>query len=334
MTSAAAPAPVALSPVASTYAKASAAPNTRRAYAAKLKLWQAHTTAAGLVPFPADPAAVANWLATRAEAGQSVATLRTAVAAVRAGHVANGFTFDTRAPEIILVLRGIARTHAREQRQAAPLRGDDVTGLVSNLPRYPLAVRDGALLALGYIFAARRSELVGLDLERQGDGDGYLRIGARSVDLVLARSKTATAGDVETVSIPRARVQTAVAAIERWIALASITPGTPLFRRVTKSGRIGTGRLHAGSVGRILQDRIRDHLVAQGVQETTATTDAARYSGHSLRVGFATSAAVAGSGPDEIATVTRHASLEMPRRYAKRADALRCSPFNRDGMTV
>jgi hypothetical protein len=48
---------------------------------------------------------------------------------------------------------GIARTHAREPRQAAPLRGRDITDLLASLTGDPFAVRDGALIALGYIFA-------------------------------------------------------------------------------------------------------------------------------------------------------------------------------------
>ena len=56
------------------------------------------------------------------------------------------------------------------------------------------------------------------------------------------------------------------------------------------------------------------------------------YSGHSLRVGFAVSAAEAGVDLRSIATVTRHASMEMPRRYAERADQLRTSPYKVAGV--
>ena len=68
--------------------------NTRRAYAAQLRLWFAHCEQTGRAPFPAAPAAVANWIATRAthgersgkrardgQLGQAISTLRVAVAA-------------------------------------------------------------------------------------------------------------------------------------------------------------------------------------------------------------------------------------------------------------
>ena len=136
---------------------------------------------------------------------------------------------------------------------------------------------------------------------------------------------------VETVAIPRAAVQTAVAAIDRWLKLAGIQPGEPLLRRVRNSGEDRERGLHHR-----LQARIRDHLLTRDphLSEQDAAKDAGQFSGHSLRVGFATTAAEAGVTADEIALATRHASLEMPRRYAKCADALRRSPFDRDGMNV
>ena len=57
-----------------------------------------------------------------------------------------------------------------------------------------------------------------------------------------------------------------------------------------------------------------------------AHEDAARYSGHSLRVGFAVTAAEGGADIRSIASVTRHRSLAMPARYAEKADQVRTSP--------
>ena len=320
-----------LSSDARAYAAASQADHTRRAYAAQLKLWPAHAEAAARPAFPADPADVANWLAARAQAGQAYATLRTAIAAVRAGHVAKGLAFDTRAPEIELVMRGIGRTHARDQRQAEPLRGIDVTEILAGLGRAPIDLRDGALIAIAYLFALRRSELVALDAGEHGTGDGFVTVTARTVDLVLVRSKTARAGEVERVSVPRGSVTRAVEAVERWIAAAGIAPASPLLRSITKGGAVG-GRLHPQSVPGILKRRIAEHLERKGVPRDKAEAEAARFSGHSLRVGFAVTAAEAGATADEIATVTRHRGLEMPRRYAAKADAVRRSPFNRPGV--
>ncbi len=156
-------------------------------------------------------------------------------------------------------------------------------------------------------------------------------INARTIDLVLVRSKTARAGEVERLSVPRGSVTCAVEAIERWISASGVTPRTPLLRNVTKGGTVG-GRLHPQSVPGILQRRIAEHLERRGVPRDMAEAEVGRYSGHSLRVGFAVMAAEAGATADEIATVTRHRSLEMPRRYAAKAKAVRRSPFNQPGV--
>lgn len=110
------PAPaVALTADARRYAAASKAANTRRAYGSQLAQWEVYAAASVVPAYPAHPAHVANWLAQRASAGQAHATLRTAIAAVRAGHVAHGIAWDSRAPEIEAVMAGIGRAHAREQ---------------------------------------------------------------------------------------------------------------------------------------------------------------------------------------------------------------------------
>lgn len=342
-----APAPVVtsqLNDTARAYARASKSDNTRRAYAAQLTLWEAYADRTGRPAFPASAADVANWLAERAAAGQAYATLRTAIAAVRAGHVAHGLSFDTRAPAIETVMAGIGRTHAREQRQAEPIRGTDIAAVLVGLGTRPIDLRDGALFALGYVFALRRSELVALDYEVQGTGDGCVRLTARTAELVLARSKGSRAGEVERVVVPREKVSRAIEAIEQWIAVAGVQPGEPILRRVSKGGVIGGrtsqgstdetgGRLNPEAVPQILRSRMARHYRERdGAPKDKARTEAGRFSGHSLRVGLSVTAAEAGATADEIATVTRHRSLEMPRRYAKKADALRRSPFNRAGM--
>jgi site-specific recombinase XerC len=121
--------------------------------------------------FPADPTLVANYLAERGAAGQSSQTLRILVAAIKAGHEANGLAFDTKAPAITRTLRGIRNSSAKLPRQAEPMRATDVLELIGAADASPIGRRDAALLALGYVFALRRSELAALDLESQGSGE-------------------------------------------------------------------------------------------------------------------------------------------------------------------
>ena len=53
------------------------------------------------------------------------------------------------------------------------------------------------------------------------------------------------------------------------------------------------------------------------------------YSGHSLRSGFATSAAEAGAEERTIMAMTGHKSTEMVRRYIKNADLFKNNALNK-----
>ena len=123
----------------------SARPNTRRAYVAQLKQWLAWCADAGLPPFPAEPTRVANYLSERAVKGQSVSTLRTVVAAIKAGHDAQGLSFDSKAPAILRTLRGIHNANPKLAKQTEPIGehtlercGDDKT-VVNRQDRNALA---------------------------------------------------------------------------------------------------------------------------------------------------------------------------------------------------
>ena len=308
----------------------SARPNTRRAYAAQLKQWLAWSEASGMTSFPADPNAVANYLAERATKGQTVSTLRTVVAAIKAGHDAQGLTFDSQSPAIVRTLRGIHNAAPRIAKQAEPIRGPDILELMDSTDASLIGARDSALLALGYVFALRRSELVALDFETQGDGDGVLRITARTMEVALAISKT-SAGETQTVAVPRLENAEAVQAVETWVKLAGIKKGEPLLQNVRKGGKLG-GRLHPQSVAKIIKARVGMHYEDLGASSDDARAEASRFSGHSLRVGFCVSAAEAGADLRAMATVSRHKSLTMPARYAQKAEQIRTSPHRLAGV--
>lgn len=323
-------APQSLSERARCYVGQSARPNTRRAYSAQLKLWFAWCEEKRLEVFPADPVTVANFLADRADAGRSVSTLRTAVAAIKAGHDANGLSFDSKAPVIVRTLAGIRNAAPRLPKQAEPIRGAEILDLMDGADQTLLGARDAALLALGYIFAFRRSELVSLDLEVQGSGAGILKITAKTIEVSFAMTKTSADG-VETVAVPRSANAEAVQAVEAWIKLAGIKKGEPLMRQVKKGGKVA-GRLHPQSVAKIIKTRVGAHYEDLGASAIDAKAEGAKYSGHSLRVGFCVSAAEAGADLRAIASISRHRSLAMPARYSLRADQIKTSPHRLPGV--
>lgn len=108
------------------------------------------------------------------------------------------------------------------------------------------------------------------------------------------------------VGIPHGRSRHCpVAAIEAWLAGSEIASG-PLFRPVTRHGQVTPAPLSGDAVSVLLCDR----LAAAGI-------DPEGYSGHSLRAGFATSAAQAGVSTLKIRAQTGHASDAVLSRYVR-----------------
>ena len=104
--------------------------------------------------------------------------------------------------------------------------------MIATLPHDLRVLRDCAILLIGYVGGLRRSEIVGLDHNRDDtpDGGGWIEIGDDGAIRFL-RGKTGW----REVEIGRGTsVQTCpVHALEQWRHLARIDYG-PLFRRTTR----------------------------------------------------------------------------------------------------
>ena len=92
---------------------------------------------------------------------------------------------------------------------------------------------------------------------------------------------------------------------DAWLASAALDEG-PLFRPVDRHGIIAPSRLSGEAVSLVIRQRMRE-----------AHFDPTGYSGHSLRAGFATSAAEAGVSSWKIRQQTGHASDAMLGRYIR-----------------
>jgi len=94
-----------------------------------------------------------------------------------------------------------------------------------------------------------------------------------------------------------------VGALGAWLQVSGISDGA-IFRPVDRHGRVHRGRLSGEAVSIVVRERV-----------AAAGLDPTGYSGHSLRAGFATSAAQAGVSAWRIKAQTRHASDAMLARY-------------------
>lgn len=271
----------------------SIADSTRRAYRSDF----AHFLAWG-GSVPASPDAVAAYLAAHAEV-LSPATLTRRLASVALAHRAKGLASPTSAEVVRAVLRGIRRTQGTSQASATPLLRDDLFIVLDCMGTGLKDVRDRALLLIGFAGGFRRSELVSLDHEdistvRQG------------LILHLRRSKTDQEGAGRKIGIPHGRTRHCpVAALETWLGRSGITGG-PLFRPINRHGHMADARLSGEAVATVIRERVSEVGI-----------DSTGYSGHSLRSGFATSAAHTGASPWKIRQQTGHASDAMLSRYIK-----------------
>jgi hypothetical protein len=109
-------------------------------------------------------------------------------------------------------------------------------------------------------------------------------------------------------------------ALEAWAARVPLQPADPIFRGVNNGNVIAAERLTAHSVSRIVKRAMRDIARKRGKTIEEAKELVRRFSGHSLRAGFVTSAAAVDVPALRIAGHTRHKSLEMVQRYCREAE--------------
>ncbi|MBM6582983.1 site-specific integrase [Microvirga sp. BT689] len=268
---------------------------TRRAYRSDWKSFEGWCAAHGLAALPAAATTVGLFLAAH-ENLLSVATLTRRLSSIATAHRMAGHPMDTRHPAIRDVLRGLRRTKGSAQRHAEALTTPLVRRAVETCADRLIDLRDRALILVGFGAALRRSELVALNL----DDVVVLPEGLR---VTIRRSKADQEGEGQVVAIGRTGSATCpVIAYETWIAMAGVIQGKA-FRSVDRHGRLGE-RLSTRAVAKIVQRRAG-----------LAGLDAQAFSGHSLRAGFATSAAAAGVEERIIMKTTRHRSTSVLRRY-------------------
>jgi integrase len=249
---------------------------------------------------PAPPALVAEFLAGHARS-HAPSTLGRFLAAISKVHRIRSLPDPTSSELVRSTLRGIRRSglHRRDDAIAKPLVRDDLIKVLDAMDSSLADCRDRALLMLGFAGALRRSELVGLDVRD-------LAAAPQGLVITLRRSKTDQFNEGRQLGIPYGRTEHCpVKALEQWLGRSAVVTG-PLFRSMKKGGDISERRLSGEAVALIIKRR----LVAAGIDPTG-------FSAHSLRAGFATSAAMEGRPLWQIRTQTRHATDQGVASYIR-----------------
>ncbi|MDT7858331.1 site-specific integrase [Rubrivirga sp. S365] len=321
------------------FAQAARSDATLRAYRSDWADFAEWCESRQLAAMPARPETVALYIASRAEAGPDdergrptaplkVATLERRMAAVSQAHKLAGVespALRSREP-LHSVWAGVTRTLGTARSKVAPALAADVVAMAGQCDEavrlaeaFPdeakpgaalRARRDKAVLLVGFAAALRRSELAVVRTEHVS----YTPEGLR---LLIPRSKSDQQGAGQVVGVaygsrpetcPVRAARSYVAAAGR--ALADQGRPSPLsgavFRSVDRWGRLG----HKAITGRTVANVVKHYAQAAGL-------DPALYAGHSLRAGFATTAARAGKPDRAIQKQTRHKSAAMLAEYVR-----------------
>ncbi|WP_050460953.1 tyrosine-type recombinase/integrase [Herbaspirillum autotrophicum] len=248
--------------------------NTRRTYRAAVS----HYLAWGGM-LPADESTMIRYLLAYVDS-LNPRTLALRLTALSQWHVHQGFFDAASTPTVRKTMAGILRTHGRPKKKAKALPIEDLECIVAHLASLGTlkAVRDSALLQIGFFGGLRRSELVNIKVE-------YIAWTLQGITIMLPRSKTDQIGEGVVKAIPYSDGPCCPAmALRAWLNAASISTG-PVFRSISRWGKLATEALHEGSVNAILAD-------CATLAHLSYVPD---LSSHSLRRGMATSAHRAGA---------------------------------------
>lgn len=301
------------------FLSAAKAESTRRAYASDFRHFTDFCAAHSLPCLPSTPQVVAVYISDLAQQ-VTVATIRRRLAAITYAHREAGYPASPASARdhflVREVLGGIVRTRGTAQHGADPLLADSVKRIAAACPDTLLGIRDRALTLLGFSGAFRRSEIASILDVRD------LTFTATGLAIRLPRSKTdqEQAGRTVAIGSGEHKESCPVTALRAWLEAASISDG-PVFRAVDRHGRVAATALSERSIAKILKRAA-----------ARAGLDPENISGHSLRAGMATTAAIEGAQEREIARTTGHKSDEMVRRYIRDAELFRTNMTARLGL--
>lgn len=312
------------------YAAAATAENTNKAYRADWKHFASWCRRKGADPLVPSPAVVGLYITDcvnpqDGSAALSVSTIRRRLSGLVSHYRQRGLFLDLKDRHIASVWAGIKNQHGKPPEQKEPIAPDELLEMVATLSFGLRDMRDRAILLIGYAGGLRRSEIVGLDVNREDmdDGKGWIEIEDGGA-IIIQKTKT---GWKEAEIARGSSDQTCpVKALEQWLHYAKIDHG-PVFRRVLRdNSAVQAERLSDKHVARL----IKRTMLEAGIRPDLPDKERlALFSGHSLRSGLASYAEV-----DEryVQKQLGHASAEMTRRYQRRRDRFRINLTKAAGL--
>ena len=294
----------------------SKAKNTIRAYKSDFKDFGLFCSQNGFKALPSEPKIVSLYLTYLSTKEVKMSTLKRRLVSIGVIHKLKGHYLDTKHPLIVENLMGIKRRKGSIQKGKKPLLINNLKKIINviddKIKKEIKRLRDRSIILIGFSGGFRRNEIVSLDYDDLDFVDEGLKIN-------LKRSKNDQFGEGLLKGLPYSSnsYYCPVVSIKNWLNISKITSG-PLFRRFSKGSNLTENRLTDQTVALL----IKQYLDLAGIESKN-------YSGHSLRSGFATSAAEAGAEERTIMTMTGHKSTEMVRRYIKEANLFKNNALNK-----
>ena len=293
--------------------------NTLRAYKADFKDFSAFCAKNALSSMPTEPKILSLYL-THLSATSKFSTLKRRIASISVVHKLKGHYLDTKHPLIMENLHGIKRVKGTNQKSKKPILINELKLIINVIDQYlsnnqlgetdciiqespkniRSKIRDKAIILVGFSGGFRRSELVNIDYDD-------IEFVSEGVKIFIKRSKTDQSGEGMVKAIPYFDNKNfcPVLSLKYWI----------------KHSEIKSGKLFD----------ISDKSVSLIIKKyaSLAGLDPNKYGGHSLRSGFATSAAESGAEERNIMSMTGHKTTQMVRRYIQEANLFKNNALNK-----
>jgi site-specific recombinase XerD len=296
--------------------QSSKANNTVRAYKSDFNDFGIFCAQNGFKSLPSDPKIVSLYLTYLSTKDAKMSTLKRRIVSIGVIHKLKGHYLDTKHPAIIENIMGIKRRKGSFQKAKKPILINTLKEIINVIDKQKKdeikKLRDRTIILIGFSGGFRRNEIVSLDYDD-------LDFVPEGIKISIRRSKTDQFGEGLVKALPYFdnTQYCPVLSVKKWINISKINIG-PLFRRFTKGLNLTENRLTDQTVALL----IKEYLKLAGIGSKN-------YSGHSLRSGFATSAAESGAEERSIMAMTGHKSTEMVRRYIKDANLFKNNALNK-----
>ena len=296
--------------------QSSKANNTVRAYKSDFNDFEIFCVQNGFKSLPSDPKIVSLYLTHLSSKDAKMSTLKRRLVSIGVIHKLKGHYLDTKHPSIIENIMGIKRRKGSIQKAKKPILINSLKLIINAIDEQNnqeiKKLRDRSIILIGFSGGFRRNEIVSLD-------NDDLDFVSEGVKINIKRSKTDQFGEGFTKALPYfdSSQYCPVISLKKWLDISKITSG-PVFRRFLKGSKLSENRLTDQTVAIL----IKKYLNLAGINSKN-------YSGHSLRSGFATSAAESGVEERNIMAMTGHKSTEMVRRYIKEANLFKNNALNK-----